>query len=212
MSGKRGRPPHPDVLTPIEWRTVNAVRHGMSNRQIARGRGVSLDAVKYHLRNVLGKLGLADRAALRQWRGVPNDSALSRTEKNMAAGLQLGELGQVGRQVADVKRAEAWYRDVLGLKHIATFPSPIGDLVFFDCGGTRLFLARERGDSPGEQNVLYFRVPDIDAAYDDLKGRGIEFVNAPHLIFRHPDGTEEWMAFFKDCEGQMLAIMSQVKA
>ncbi|MGE3697155.1 MAG: LuxR C-terminal-related transcriptional regulator, partial [Dehalococcoidia bacterium] len=47
----RGRPRHPDVLTPAEWRVVNAVRHGMSNRVIAERRGISLDAVKFHVAN-----------------------------------------------------------------------------------------------------------------------------------------------------------------
>jgi len=129
-----------------------------------------------------------------------------------ASNLQLGDLGQIARHVADVKRAEAWYRDVLGLRHLYTFPSPIGDLAFFDCGGTRLFLEQARDGSPGEQSVLYFRVADIDVAYDELKERAIEFVDAPHMIFRHEDGTEEWMAFFKDCDGQLLAIMSQARA
>jgi DNA-binding NarL/FixJ family response regulator len=73
---RRGRPPHPDVLTPGEWRTVHAIRHGMSGRLIALRRGVSKDAVKYHVRNILAKLGLEDREALRHWPGVPADSAL----------------------------------------------------------------------------------------------------------------------------------------
>ncbi|HEX5370239.1 MAG TPA: VOC family protein [Dehalococcoidia bacterium] len=210
---QRGRPPHPDVLTPAEWCVVDGVRHGMSNRQIARGHGVSLDAVKSHVENARAKLGVDSRADLRFWRGAPAGSALSggRTEMR-ASQLQMGSIGQIARHVSDVKRAEAWYRDVLGLTHLYTFPSSVGELAFFDCGGTRLFLSNERGDTPGEQNVLYFRVADINAAYDELRGRGIEFVDAPHMIFRHQDGTEEWMAFFKDCDGQLLSIMSQVKA
>jgi methylmalonyl-CoA/ethylmalonyl-CoA epimerase len=130
----------------------------------------------------------------------------------MMSNLQLGELGQVSRNVRDVKAAEGWFRDVLGLKHLYTFPSSIGDLSFFDCGGTRLFLSRERGDDPGEQNVLYFRVADINAAYAELQARGVEFIDAPHMIFKHPDGTEEWMVFFKDCDGQTLSLMSQVRS
>jgi DNA-binding CsgD family transcriptional regulator/catechol 2,3-dioxygenase-like lactoylglutathione lyase family enzyme len=207
---KRGRPPHPDVLTPAEWAVVNGVRHGMTNRMIARGRGISLDAVKFHIENAIGKLGLENRAALRHFRGAPFDSALSRSETAVVTNLQLGELGQIARHVRDVDAAEAWYRDVLGLKHLYTFPSPIGNLCFFDCGGTRLMIERDRGE-PGEQNVLYFRVPDINAAYDELKGRGIEFADAPHMIAKMPDGTEEWMAFLKDCDGQLLGIMAQVK-
>ena len=49
----RGRPPHDDVLTPAEWRVVEGVRHGMTNPEIARRQGVSLDAVKYHVANAL---------------------------------------------------------------------------------------------------------------------------------------------------------------
>src|SRR4051794_8763394 len=70
----RGRPRHPDVLTPAEWRVVHAVRHGLTNRQIAERVGVSRDAVKFHVANALGKLGLPGRAALRTWDGVPAGS------------------------------------------------------------------------------------------------------------------------------------------
>jgi len=128
----------------------------------------------------------------------------------VAINVQLGDIGQIARHVQDVKRAEAWYRDVLGLTHLYTFPSAIGDLCFFDCGGTRLMIEKDRAE-PGEQSILYFRVPDINAAYDELKGRGVEFVDAPQMIFRHESGMEEWMAFLKDCDGQLLGIMSQVK-
>lgn len=208
---KRGRPPHPDVLTPAEWGVVNGVRHGMTNRMIANGRGISLGAVKFHIENAIGKLGLESRAALRHWRGAPFDSALSRSETEMPSKLQLGEIGQIARHVQDVKRAEAWYRDVLGLTHLYTFPSAVGDLCFFDCGGTRLMLEKDHNEKGSEQNVLYFRVPEINAAYDELKGRGIEFFDAPHMIAKVGD-TEEWMAFLKDCDGQLVGIMSQVKA
>jgi len=209
---KRGRPPHPDVLTPTEWRVVDMVRHGMSNRVIAEGKGVSLDAVKYHVENAVGKLGLEGRSQLRHWRGAPKDSALRRS-KPMSSDLNLGPLGQIARQVRDVDVAEAWFRDVLGLQHMYSFPSAAGKLAFFDCGGSRLFLSKnEHGGEPTEQSCLYFRVADINAAFDELKGRGVEFVGTPHMIFKHPDGTEEWMAFFKDCDGWLLSIMSQVRA
>src|SRR6478752_4871546 len=111
--------------------------------------------------------------------------------------LKLGPIGQISRQVSDVARAEAWYRDVLGLAHLYTYPSPVGDLAFFDCGGTRLFLARPENEAPlpESQSVLYFRVADIEAAHATLAARKVEFIQAPHMIFRQPDGTEEWMAF-----------------
>jgi methylmalonyl-CoA/ethylmalonyl-CoA epimerase len=129
----------------------------------------------------------------------------------MSGSLQLGPLGQVARAVSDISEAEAWYRDVLGLPHLYTY----GKLAFFDCGGTRLFLEESSNvEVPGLNNdsVLYFRVRDINAAHDELASRGVEFIGAPHMIFKHPDGTEEWMAFFNDPDGKPLAIMSQVKA
>lgn len=214
MSTKRprGRPRHDDVLTPAEWRVVNLVRHGLSNGAIARLRRISLDAVKFHVENAIAKLGLADRRALRQWRGAPRDSALRRGAKRTEAEVmttstrQLGAIGQISRSVRDIKKAEAWYGGVLGLRHLYTF----GNLAFFDCGGTRLFLSAE-SDVAGPESILYFHVDDIAGKHAELVARGVEFKGAPHMIHRHADGTEEWMAFFVDPDGRPLALMSQAK-
>jgi DNA-binding CsgD family transcriptional regulator/catechol 2,3-dioxygenase-like lactoylglutathione lyase family enzyme len=208
----RGRPRHDDVLTPAEWRVVDFVRHGLSNGQIARLRGVSLDAVKFHVENAIAKLGLRDRRELRRWRGVPAGSPLRRKlqheDRSMTATRnQLGPIGQISRTVKDLAKAEAWYGGVLGLPHLYTF----GKLAFFDCGGTRLYLSAENAE-PAAESILYFRVADIHAVHAALGARGVEFSGAPHMIHRHADGTEEWMAFFKDPEGRPLALMSQVRA
>jgi|SRR5579885_3066055 len=121
--------------------------------------------------------------------------------------FNLGQIGQISRSVRDIRKAELWYGETLGLEHLYTY----GNLAFFDCGGTRLYLTQ--ADEPAAaESVLYFRVPDIVQAHEELKGRGIEFISAPRMIHRHPDGTEEWMAFFKDPEGRPLAIISQVRA
>lgn len=201
----RGRPRHPDVLTPAEWRVVHFVRHGLSNRQIADRFGVTLDAVKYHVQNIVSKLGIDRRAHLKRWRGIPNDSALGRRKTAMATSLTLGPLGQISRSVRSIEQSIDWYENKLGLKHLYTF----GKLSFFDCGGTRLFL-EERAE-PAPESVLYLRVPDINVAYQELQARGISFVSAPHLIHRHDDAMEEWLAFFEDLEGRTLALMCQVK-
>jgi DNA-binding CsgD family transcriptional regulator/catechol 2,3-dioxygenase-like lactoylglutathione lyase family enzyme len=205
-SGRRGRPPHDDVLTRTEWRVVHAVQHGMTNREIAEHRGISVDAVKFHVANAVAKLGVGSRKALRQWFRAPKESALNRREKTVNTPLKLGPIGQISRSVKDLERAQAWYGDVLGLPHLYTF----GNLAFFDCSGTRLLLTQEAQVSAAE-SILYMLVADIEKAHADLTLRGVEFVNAPHLIHRHANGTEEWMAFFKDPEGRPLAIMSQVK-
>jgi len=194
------------VLTPTEWRIVHAVQHGMSNREIAARRGTSLDAVKYHVANAVAKLGLANRQALRRWFRAPRASVLGRTEKPLMTALNLGTLVQISRTVRDIQESETWYRERLGLKHLYTF----GPNAFFDCGGTRLYLHAQ--EKPGAESILHLRVDDIRGAYETLCSRGVEFADVPHLIHRHADGTEEWMAHFHDPEGRPLAIMSQVRA
>jgi methylmalonyl-CoA/ethylmalonyl-CoA epimerase len=123
--------------------------------------------------------------------------------------LQIGSIGQISRVMSDIPRSVDWYGEVLGLPHLYTF----GDLAFFDCAGTRLFLSLpENGSVPKDQAVLYFRVADIHAAHEQLTARGVTFDGAPHMIFRHESGTAEWMAFFADPGGGMLALMAQVPA
>ena len=97
--------------------------------------------------------------------------------------------------VSDVAEAERFYHGVPGLLHIFTF----GDLTVLDCDGTRLFCsAMKEGARPTGSSVLYFVVSDLDGAYEERQAKGVQFQAAPHLIFRHDDGVEEWMAFLSD--------------
>ena len=124
--------------------------------------------------------------------------------------LHLGPIGQIARAVKDIGEAERFYRDVLGLRHLFT----AGKLAFFDCGGVRLMVEdRSIIEVPDLRNdsVLYFQVADIHAAQDELTRRGVTFTGAPHMIYRHPDGTEEWLTFFTDPGGGLLSLISQVK-
>src|SRR5215472_8394014 len=102
---RRGRPPHDDVRTPTEWRVLHAVQHGMSTRTIAARRGISIDAVKFHISNAMAKLGLANRQALRRWFREPRSSALGRKERSMTT-AKLGPLAQISRTVRDIKESE----------------------------------------------------------------------------------------------------------
>jgi DNA-binding CsgD family transcriptional regulator len=211
MPRKRGRPPGDDLLTPTEWRTLDAIRHGLSNVAIARRRGVSVDAIKFHVTNIVAKLGVENRRALRTWTGAPKASALMKTrgrtqEAHMESESPIRGVGQIARTVADVAASAVWYRDVLGLPHLFTF----GTLAFFDCGGVRLFLSQQ--DVVAPESILYLQVADIQDTHAALQARGVEFIDAPHLIHTHADGTEEWMTFFKDLEGRTLALMSRLKA
>jgi hypothetical protein len=68
-------------------------------------------------------------------------------------------------------------------------------------------------DVPDLRNdsVLYFRVPDIHAAQQELERRGVTFTGAPHMIYKHPDGLEEWLTFFHEPGGALLSLIAQVK-
>ena len=117
----------------------------------------------------------------------------------------LGELGQISMNAHDIDRATAFYADTLQVKLLFR----AGGMSFFDCGGVRLMLSRPEKpeyDHPG--SVLYFKVADIQAAYRDLSAHSVAFLGEPHLIARMPD-HELWMAFFKDTEGNTLALMTE---
>lgn len=204
---QRGRPPHDDVLTPAEWRVLEFVRHGLTNPAIATRMGTSTDAVKFHVANILVKLGAENRAALRHWTGIRRDAALNRQTTDFEGEFVMGSIGQIARQVRDIEASRRWYADVLGLAHLYSF----GDLAFFNCGGVRLFLSQSDKAGDGE-SILYFRVDDIRLRHTELESAGVEFLNAPHMVHRHENGTEEWMAFFKDNEGRPLALMAQVSS
>jgi predicted enzyme related to lactoylglutathione lyase len=118
----------------------------------------------------------------------------------------LSSIGQIARTVSSVEQSRNWYEQVLELKHLYTF----GTLSFFDCGGTRLMLSQNEKVNPDE-SILYFRVADINAAFEQFRKKGVEIIAAPHKIHTHEDGTQEWMGFFKDPDGRPLALMSQLK-
>jgi len=123
-----------------------------------------------------------------------------------AAGpVALSTLGQIGITVTDLDRATTFYRDTLRIQFLFQVPN----LAFFDCGGVRLMLSL--AEKSGEQfsSILYFKVPDIQAAYQAIRGRGAVFEGEPHLVAPMPT-YDLWMAFFRDPDRNLLALMSEV--
>ncbi|MEO6528020.1 MAG: VOC family protein [Gemmatimonadaceae bacterium] len=115
-------------------------------------------------------------------------------------------IGQIALTVRDVERSTVFYRDDVGLRFLFA-PSPT--LAFFDAGNTRLMLSAPEGDfTPGSSIVLYLKVADIDATHATMLGRGIPFVDAPHLVARMPD-HELWLCFFRDPDAHLLALMCE---
>ena len=120
--------------------------------------------------------------------------------------LSLGPIGQIALTVQDMPAALAFYRDALGIRQL---PIPAqASLAFFDCGGIRLMLSLPEGEFQNPGCVLYFKVPEIHSAFATLQGRGVQFVDQPHLIARLPD-HELWLAAFRDPSGNPLAIMAE---
>ena len=115
-------------------------------------------------------------------------------------------IGQIAVNVEDVDRAVGFYRDVLGLELLFE----VSGMAFFDCGGVRLMLSppsKPEFDHPA--SILYYRVDDARTAADTLRGRGVSFEQEPALVHR-TDEHELWMAFFRDPDDNVLALMSEI--
>ena len=120
----------------------------------------------------------------------------------------LQRIGQIAVVVKDVARATRFYKETLGMRLL--FEAPPG-LAFFDCGGVRLMLSPPEGpDTPAASSIIYYVVPDIQGAHATLSARGVEFVGPPHVVASLPD-HDLWMAFLRDTEGNLLALMSEVR-
>jgi len=123
--------------------------------------------------------------------------------------MNLNQIGQIAIHADNLDRAVAFYRDILGMRFLFQAPS----LAFFDCGGVRVMLdAVKETDVPERvSSMVYYKVPDINAAYDELVSKGVTFVSKPHLIAKLPD-HDLWMGFFRDSENNLVALMSEVRA
>ena len=64
---RRGRPRHPDILTPREWEVLALVREGLSNEQIAERLDITERTARFHVSEILGKLGVATRQEAAAW-------------------------------------------------------------------------------------------------------------------------------------------------
>ena len=122
-----------------------------------------------------------------------------------APAFGLSTIGQIALTVTELERAIGFYRDVLGMKLLFQVPN----LAFFACDSVRLMLS---GAEKATENssVIYFKVPDIQTAHRTLVERGATFEREPQLVARMPD-HELWMAFLRDPDRNLLAVMSEVR-
>ena len=118
----------------------------------------------------------------------------------------LSQIGQISMNARDLPRSVKFYRDSLGMRFLFEVPK----MAFFDCAGIRLMLSlpeKPEFDHPG--SILYYRVPEIQEAHRALSARGVKFEGEPHRVARLAD-HDLWMAFFRDSEQNLLALMSEM--
>jgi catechol 2,3-dioxygenase-like lactoylglutathione lyase family enzyme len=125
---------------------------------------------------------------------------------NSNPSFALCDIGQIGLTVSDLEKAVAFYRDTLDMKHLFNAPP---SMAFFGAGNVRLMLSRpEKPDSERFGCALYFKVADIQAARDALAARNVTFEVEPHRVAKMSD-HELWLAFFRDPDRNLLALMCE---
>ncbi|NRF91348.1 VOC family protein [Paenibacillus frigoriresistens] len=118
----------------------------------------------------------------------------------------LTQIGQISVNAADIPRAVAFYRDTLGMK----FLFQASQMAFFDCNGIRLMLSLpEKPEFNHPSSVIYYNVEDIKQVYEAFLERGVSFISEPHVVAKM-GSFDIWIAFFRDTEGNTLAITSDV--
>jgi methylmalonyl-CoA/ethylmalonyl-CoA epimerase len=117
------------------------------------------------------------------------------------------ELIQVAQHADDLDRAVEFYTRLTGVGPVARFDPP--GLAFFALGSVRLLL-----EGGATSAALYLRVADVRERIPELRAEGVEIIQEPHIIFSHSDdrlgpaGTDEWMAFIRDSEGNVVGLVS----
>jgi predicted enzyme related to lactoylglutathione lyase len=122
-------------------------------------------------------------------------------------GPSLSRIGQIFVNVKDLDRAIAFYRDTLGMTFLFQAPPA---MAFFDCGDIRLMLGvPDKPELDHPASIIYYKVDDIEKVYEAFKLHGVAFVVKPHLVAPMPT-YDLWLAEFRDSEGNVLALMSEV--
>ena len=118
--------------------------------------------------------------------------------------VMISRIGQVSLVIGDLDRAVAFYRDTLGI----TLAFQVPNMAFFVCGGLRIMMTRPEPGQPAGNSVLYFVTDGIESRHGELVAKGVRFESEPHLIAKMPD-HDLWMAFFRDSERNLMALMEE---
>jgi DNA-binding CsgD family transcriptional regulator len=135
---RRGRPPYPDVLTPREWEVLALLREGLTNKQIAARLGITERGAKYHVSEILSKLGLKEREEAVAWRGSPR----------WPAGLLAGFMARLSGTLPRIARG------LLVTAVLALFALALGILVMDRRGGQSNTLADQQTDEKWRRELV----------------------------------------------------------
>jgi catechol 2,3-dioxygenase-like lactoylglutathione lyase family enzyme len=120
-----------------------------------------------------------------------------------------------GFAVDDLAAAERFYRETLGL-NVEILDEANGLMALHLAGGRDTLVYRSTDLQPASYTILNFPVEDIDAAVDELSGRGVRFerydgfpqdekgVMRGIAANRGPD-----VAWFKDPAGNVLSVLQE---
>jgi methylmalonyl-CoA/ethylmalonyl-CoA epimerase len=115
-------------------------------------------------------------------------------------------IGQIALTVTNLARAVTFYRDKLGL----AFLFEASNMAFFDCGGIRLMLTISETPESTYSSIIYYKTADILATSNELTAQGVKFEAPARMIAKMPE-HDLWMAFLRDTEGNLIALMSEVR-
>ena len=121
--------------------------------------------------------------------------------------MKIHGVGQISISVTDVDRAVEFYRDILGINFLFQVPGD-NPMAFFDCSGIRLYINQPENPEHAGPSVLYFQVDSAQDSAKDLASRGVSIESEPHIIHQTENYTL-WMAFFRDPDGNLMAVMSE---
>jgi methylmalonyl-CoA/ethylmalonyl-CoA epimerase len=62
----------------------------------------------------------------------------------------------------------------------------------------------------GNSSVIYYKVDDLQSAFETLSKRSVQFETEPHLIAKMPD-HDLWMAFLRDPDKNLIALMCEIR-
>jgi catechol 2,3-dioxygenase-like lactoylglutathione lyase family enzyme len=117
----------------------------------------------------------------------------------MSEQIKLSKIGVIMLGTSDMDASVVFCRDVLGLEHTGAH----GPFSFFNGGGVTLALSPELTTPLGGKASVevVFSVEHVKEAYEQLKGRGVEFRTEPRGV-----AGPMWATDFLDPDGHTLSI------